>query len=145
MPKVKVTIHLDPTVVAALSAYQQRHRRELPTRSAVVGHLLRRELLAAVDADLDDLLAPLVARAVENAAGQVVREEVQILLRAQTDRLAALLVRSGKDARTSASLGTAILERLTGDRTLARRLAKEARLAAGPAYTANGLHTAGED
>jgi len=144
MAAVKVTIHLDPTVAAALASYQQRHRRELPTRSAAAGRLLQRALLAAVDADLDGLLAPLVARQVEAAAERVVREEIAVLLRAQTDRLAGLLVRSGKDARAGASLGMAILEQLTGDRQHARRLADEARLAAGAAYTARGLRAAGE-
>jgi hypothetical protein len=50
-----------------------------------------------------------------------------------------LLVRSGKDALSGFGVGVAILERLTGDAAAARRLAEEARLAAGPAYTARGL------
>ncbi len=144
MTNIKTTLHLDPTVLAALDAYQRRHRRTLPTRSAATSLLLKRALLAAVDPDADGLLAPEVARQVEVAAERVVREEVGALLRAQTDRLAGLLVRSGKDARTGATIGTAILERVTGDRALARRLADEARLASGPAYTAIGLRAGGE-
>lgn len=145
MTNIKTTLHLDPMVLAALDAYQHRHRRTLPTRSAATSLLLKRALLAAVDPDADGLLAPEVARQVEVAAERVVREEVGALLRAQTDRLAGLLVRSGKDARTGATIGTAILERVTGDRALARRVADEARLASGPAYTVTGLRAGEED
>lgn len=144
MTNIKTTLHLDPTVLAALDAYQHRHRRTLPTRSAATSLLLRRALLAAIDPDADGLLAPEVARQVEAAAERVVREEVATLLRAQTDRLAGLLVKSGKDARSACGIGAAILEQVTGDRALARRLTDEARLASGPAYTARGMRAGGE-
>lgn len=145
MAKVKVVLSLDPATAEALAAFRDRRRERFPHRSAAAEHLLQRALLGAIDEGVEELLAPTLARRVEAAAARVVREEVAALLRAQTDRLAGLLVRSGKDARASTSLGTAILEELTGDRQRARRLADEARLAAGAAYTAPHLRAAGED
>lgn len=145
MANVKTTLHLDPAILAALDAYQHRHRRALPTRSAATSALLRRALLVAVEPEMEALLAPTLVRQVEEVVERAVREEVAALLRAQTDRLAGLLVRSGKDARAGVSLGTAVLAQLTGDHQQARRLADEARLAAGAAYTARGLRAVGED
>ena len=145
MAKVKVLLSLDAAIVGALQAYQERRRDRFPHRSAAAEHLFARALLGAVDEEVECLLVPTLERRVEAAAERVVREEVATLLRAQTDRLAALLVRSGKDARSGVSLGTAILEELTGDRQRARRLADEARLSAGAAYTAPQLRVSGED
>jgi hypothetical protein len=141
-------LYLAPATARALQAYQARYCTRFPSRSVAGEHLLVRALLGengGLDEGLEGVLAPLLERRVAAAAGQVVRQEISTLLRAQTDRLAALLVRSGKDARMSATLSTAILEQLTGDRAFARRLAEEAHLAAGQAYTARGLHAAGED
>ena len=146
--RVRTVLYLAPATARALQAYQARYCTRFPSRSVAGEHLLVRALLGendGLDEGLEGVLAPLLERRVAAAAGQVVREEISTLLRAQTDRLAALLVRSGKDARMSASLATAILEQLTGDRAFARRLAEEARLAAGPAYTTQGLRAAGED
>ena len=146
--RVRTVLYLAPATARALQAYQARYCARFPSRSVAGEHLLARALLGednGLDEGLEGVLAPLLERRVAAAAGQVVREEIGTLLRAQTDRLAALLVRSGKDARTSATLSTAILEQLTGDRALARRLAEEARLAAGPAYTAHGLRAVEED
>ncbi len=137
--KGRQVIYLSPAIATALADYQARRRGRFKSVSAAVEHLLGRALLAEVDEGTEGLLAPLIARRVEEAATRAVEARVAPLLAAQTDRLAGLLVRSGKDALGAYGVGVAILERLIGDPALARRLAEEARLAAGPAYTARGL------
>jgi len=137
--KGRQVIYLSPAIATALADYQARRRGRFKSVSAAVEHLLGRALLAEVDEGMEGLLAPLIARRVEEAAARAVEARVAPLLKAQTDRLAGLLVRSGKDALSGYGVGVAILERLTGDAVAARRLAEEARLAAGPAYTARGL------
>lgn len=144
MTKIRLAVYLDAATAEALAAWQQRHRGRCRSLSEAGQHLLGRALLAEVDEGLEGLLIPILERRVEEAAERAVREEIIALLRAQTDRLAGLLVRSGKDARASATIGAAILEQVTGDRALARRLADEARLASGAAYTARGLRAGGE-
>jgi hypothetical protein len=137
--KDRQVIYLGAATAAALADYHARRRGQFKSVSATVEHLLQRALLGELDEGMEGLLAPVIARRVEEAAARAVEERVATLLRAQTDRLAALLVRSGKDALGGYGVGVAILERLTGDPAVARRLAEEARLAAGPAYTARGL------
>ncbi len=139
MAKQRTVLSLSPEIVCALGEYQRRHRDRFGSPSAAAEHLLRRALEAAVDEGLEGLLIPALARAVEAAAARAVEARVAPLLKGQTDRLAGLLVRSGKDALSGYGVGVAILERLIGDPAAARRLAEEARLAAGPAYTARGL------
>ncbi|HEU5424305.1 MAG TPA: hypothetical protein VFU72_12240 [Nitrolancea sp.] len=145
MAKTRLAIYLDTATAEALASWQLRHRESCPSLSEAGQWLLARALLADLNPGAESLIAPYLERRLTAAIGGLVREELSSLLRAQTDRLAALLVRSGKDARTSARLATAILEQLTGDHAFARRLAEEARLAAGPAYTAQGLRATGED
>ena len=139
MSKLRHVVFLGPATATALADYQARRRGQFRSVSAAVEHLLQRALVGELDEGLDGLLAPLIERRVEEAAARAIEARVAPLLAAQTDRLAGLLVRSGKDARSGVGLGVAILERLTGDPALARRLAEEARLAAGPAYTARAL------
>jgi len=143
--KARQVIYLSPVTATALADYHARRRGQFKSVSAAVEHLLGRALTGELDEGLEGLLAPLLARRVEEAAARAVEARVAPLLAAQTDRLAALLVRSGKDARTGVGVGVALLERLTGDPAVARRLAEEARLAAGPAYTARGLRGEGGD
>jgi len=145
MAKQRTVLSLSPETVCALGEYQQRHRERFRSPSAAAEHLLRRALTTEIDEGTEGLLVPVLARAVEEAAARAVEARVAPLLKGQTDRLAGLLVRSGKDALSGYGVGVAILERLTGDREGARRLAEEARLAAGPAYTARGLRGAAGD
>jgi len=145
MAKQRTVLSLSPETVCALGEYQQRHRERFRSPSAAAEHLLRRALTTEIDEGTEGLLIPALARAVEEAAARAVEARVAPLLKGQTDRLAGLLVRSGKDALSGYGVGVAILERLTGDREGARRLAEEARLAAGPAYTARGLRGAAGD
>src|SRR4051812_24029933 len=100
MTKIRLAVYLDAATAEALAGWQQRHRSRCRSLSEAGQHLLRRALLTEVDEGLEGLLVPLLERRVEEAAERVVREEVGTLLRAQTDRLAGLLVRSGKDARS---------------------------------------------
>jgi hypothetical protein len=137
--KRRQVVYLSPATDAALADYRARRRGRPRSLSETVDQLLQRALLGELDEGLEGLLAPLIERRVEEAAARAVEARVAPLLAAQTDRLAGLLVRSGKDARSGVGVGVAILERLTGDPALARRLAEEARLAAGPAYTARAL------
>ncbi len=135
-------LYLSPEIAGALVEYARRHGDHFRTTSQAAEHLLRRALLADVDEGLEGLLAPVIARGVEEAAARAVEERVAPLLQAQSNRLAALLVRSGKDALTAAEIATALAAQVTGDRAAARRIAEEARLKAGPAYTARGLAAA---
>ena len=141
--KRRSELYLSVEVEAALVEYARRHHDRFRTTSQAAEHLLRRALLAEVDEGTEGLLAPLVERRVEEAAARAIADEVAPLLRAQTNRLAGLLVRSGKDALGAYTLATALLEQVTGDPARARRLAEEARLRAGAAYTARGLAEAG--
>jgi len=145
MAKRKTILYLTAETAMALGEYQRHHRERFRSPSAAAEHLLRRALTAELDEGTEGLLVPVLARAVEEAAARAVEARVAPLLKGQTDRLAGLLVRSGKDALVGVGVGVAILERLTGDREGARRLAEEVRLAAGPAYTARGLRGASGD
>lgn len=145
MAKTRLAIYLDAPTAEALAGWQLRHREACPSLSEAGQWLLARALLADLDPGAEGLIAPHLERRLTAAIGGMVREELGLLLRAQTDRLAGLLVRGGKDARAGVTLGTAILEQLIGDRQRARRLADEARLAAGAAYTAPHLRAAGKD
>ena len=137
--KERYTVNLSTATAAALTDYKARRRSRFTSVSEAADHLLQRALIGEVDEGLEGLLVPLLERRVEEAAARAVEERVAPLLKAQTDRLAGLLVKSGKDALSSVGVGVAILERLTGDRATAQRVAAEARLQAGPAYTAPAL------
>lgn len=138
-PKRRCEIYLTAETELALIEYARRHRARFRTPSQAAEHLLKRALVSEVDEGLEGLLTPLIERRVEEAAARAVEARVAPLLKAQTDRLAGLLVKSGKDALSGFGVGVAILERLTGDRTKAQALARDARLKAGPAYTRQAL------
>ncbi len=142
MRKRRSEIYLTAETELALVEYTRRHRDRFRTTSQAAEHLLQRALLGEVDEGLEGLLVPLIERCVEEAAARAVEGRVAPLLRAQTDRLAGLLVRSGKDALSAFGVGVAILERLTGDKGQAKRLADDARLKAGPAYSRGALAAA---
>ena len=138
-PKRRREVFLTAETDLALAEYARRHRDRFRTPSQAAEHLLRRALIGEVDEGMEGLLVPVLERAGEAAAARAVETRLAPLLRAQTDRLAGLLVKSGKDALSGFGVGVAILERLTGDRTTAQRIAADARLQAGPAYTARAL------
>ena len=137
----RVVVYLDDETAAALDDYQARHRREFHSASAALQHLLRRALLGAVTEDGEGLLAPALARLVREAAGREIQDRLAPLLKAQTERLAALLVRTdrdavaaAKDAAVAAAVATALVEVVTGDPVGAQAVADEARLRAGAKY-----------
>ena len=138
-PQRRSAIYLSADSELALEEYARRKRGRFRTTSQAAEHLLRRALVSEVDEGMEGLLVPVLERAVEAAAARAVETRMAPLLLTQTDRLAGLLVKSGKDALSGFGVGVAILERLTGDRATAQAIAKDARLKAGPVYTRQGL------
>jgi hypothetical protein len=132
--KQRRELYLGAEVDAALAEYARRHRDRFRTTSQAAEHLLRRALLGGMGEGTEGLLAPVIERAVREAAAGAVEGRVLPLLEAQSERLAGLLVRSGKDALSAHHLGAMILEELTGDPARARHAAEEARLRAGAGY-----------
>ena len=139
MTKQKTILYLSTETVGALMEYQRLHRARFRSASAAADHLLGRALGGELDEGMEGLLAPLIERAVREATREEIARGVGALLDRQTNRLAGLLVKSGKDALSAYGVGVAVLERLTGDKTRAQVIARDARLKAGPAYSRGGL------
>ena len=142
MAKIRTILYLDGATALALDAYRRRHQRGLPTLSAAGAHLLRRALLSEIDEGLEGLLIPVLERRVEDAADRAIAAR----LKAQTDRLAGLLVRAGqdavaagKDAATAGAVAALILEVVLGDAEQARRIVANARLRAGARYARRAI------
>lgn len=144
MAKHKTILYLSAATRLALAEYQRRHQRRFRSTSQAAEHLLGRALTGELDEGMEGLLAPLIARAVREATREQVADGMKLLLDRQTNRLAALLVRSGKDALSAYWLGVALAEEVIGDKATAQRLARDAKLKAGPAYTRQGLARDGE-
>lgn len=149
MAKQKTVLYLNPELAWALREYQRRHRERFRSVSAAADHLLQRALADPVDTGLDDLLAPVIARGVRDAAAGAVAGQLVPLLTAQTERLAGLLVRmdrdcvaAGKDAATAASLIETVVAHLLGERV--RDIAADARLRAGATYARRARGVGGE-
>ena len=144
MTKQKTILYLSAETVGALMEYQRLHRARFRSASAAADHLLGRALGGELDEGMEGLLAPLVERAVREATREEVADAVKRLLDRQTNRLAALLVQSGKDAHRAAGLGLAVLERQTGDVGRAAAIARDVELKAGARYRRDGLRAPGE-
>lgn len=149
MAKQKTILYLSPELAWAVRDYQRRHRERFRSVSAAVDHLLQRALASPVDAGLDDLLAPMIARGVRDAAAGAVEGQLVPLLAAQTDRLAGILVRvdrdciaTGKDAAIAAALIESVVAHLLGER--AHEIAADARLHAGAKYARRASGDGGE-
>ena len=142
--KMRTVLYLSPATARALAEYQGRERRRFPSVSAAGDHLLGRALQGELDEGMEGLLAPLLERAVREATREEVADAVKRLLDGQTNRLAALLVQSGKDAHRAAGLGLAVLERQTGDVGRAAAIARDVELKAGARYRRDGLRAPGE-
>lgn len=123
----KTTLYLRSETVQALSDYLHRHAPHLRSKSDVVELLLCRALQDTAD-----------ARG-ERAAVEGVRDEIVSYLAQQSDRLAALLLQSGKDAHRAAQMVELLSARILDDTHAAARLAEEARLRAGARYTRRDL------
>ena len=139
MAKQRTVLFLSPETERALTEYARLHRRRFRSTSEAAEHLLQRALLGQVDEGAEGLLVPLLRQVVQETTRRELHDQLAPLLRAQTDRLAGLLVRSGKDAFSAYGVGVAVLERLVGDRARALAIAEEVRLRAGPQYTRPGL------
>jgi len=151
MRKERHVIYLTTATVAALADYRARRRDQFRSTSETVEHLLQRALMSTFDEGMEGLVAPVLAQAVQQAAARAVEGTIAALLATQTDRLAALLVRSdrdtiaaGKDAASAFAVATAVLEVVLGDRARARTLAEDARLKAGAQYARRAWHVEGE-
>ncbi len=151
MRKERHVIYLTSATAAALADYRARRRGQFRSASETVEHLLQRALMGAFDEGMEGLVAPVLARLVQQAAARAVEGTIAALLATQTDRLAALLVRSdrdtitaGKDAAGAFTVTTAVLEVVLGDRARALALAEDARLKAGAQYARRAWHAEGE-
>jgi len=151
MRKERHVIYLTSVTAVALADYRARRRDQFRSNSETVEHLLQRALMGTFDEGMEGLVAPVLAQAVQQAAARAVEGTITALLATQTDRLAALLVRSdrdtiaaGKDAAGAFAVATAVLEVVLGDRARALALAEDARLKAGAKYARRAWHVEGE-
>ncbi len=142
MRRVKFTLYIEAEIHAALQEYAGRNRISLPETT---NRLLQRALFGALDEGTEAMLVPEIRRAVAHAAGREIRESVTRLLEAQTNRLAALLVTSGRDAFTARKLARDCLEELTDDPRGADEREQEAWLKSRTRYTREGLRQATAD
>ncbi len=141
--KGRIDVYLDAETERALRDYARRHRGRFPSVSRAAEHLLARALAGALDEGVEDLLAPIIVRAVRDAARREIQDGVGALVERQSNRLAALLVGSGKDAYRAARIAEVALGHLLADPVRAAQIAEEARLQAGARYRPGG-HGDGE-
>jgi len=141
--KGRIDVYLDAATERALRDYARCHRGRFPSVSRAAEHLLARALAGGLDEGVEDLLAPIIVRAVRDAARREIGDGVGALLERQSNRLAALLVGSGKDAYRAARIAEVALGHLLADPVRAAQIAEEARLQAGARYRPGG-HGDGE-
>ena len=142
MTKARKIVYLSPDVDLAVADYARRCK--LPASQAT-DELLRRALFGALDEGTEAMLVPEIRKAVREAAGREVREHVTRLLEAQTNRLAALLVTSGRDAFVARKLARDCYEDLTDDPQGADERENDAWLKSRARYTRDGLRQATMD
>ena len=143
MTKQKTILYLTPATRLALEEYQRRHAGRFRTTSLAAEHLLRRALTEDLDEGVEGLLLPAIERAVRAAVRQEVAERVGEQIERQSNRLAGLLVASGKDAYRAAALAQADLEQRAGKRQ-AEAIARDVDLGAGARYSRQGLRGAAD-
>ncbi len=142
MRKVRRVIYVTPETDTALEDYARRHN----LNASVAGEaLLRRALFGGLDEGTEAMLVPEIRKAVAHAAGREIREHVTRLLEAQTNRLAALLVTSGRDAFVARKLARDCFEELTDDPQGADERENDAWLKSRTRYTRDGLRQATAD
>lgn len=132
--KGRVDVYLDAETEIALREYARRHRGRFPSVSRAAEHLLARGLAGGLDEGVEDLLAPAIVRAVREETRREIQDGVGALVERQSNRLAALLVGSGKDAYRAARIAEVALGHLLADPVRAAQIAEEARLQAGARY-----------
>ncbi len=141
--KGRIDVYLDAETERALRDYARRHRGRFPSVSRAAAHLLGHALTGWLDEGMEDLLAPTIVRAVREATRREIADGVGALMERQSNRLAALLVGSGKDAYRAARIAEVALGHLLADPVRAAQIAEEARLQAGARYRPGG-HGDGE-
>jgi len=132
--KGRVDVYLDAETEIALREYARRHRGRFPSVSRAAEHLLARGLAGGLDEGVDNLRAPAIVRAVREATRREIEDGVGALVERQSNRLAALLVGSGKDAYRAARVAEVALGHLLADPVRAAQIAEEVRLQAGARY-----------
>ncbi len=142
MNRVKLSLYLEAEIDTALREYAGRNRISLP---AATNRLLRLALFEQLDPGTEAMLVPEIRKAVQESARWEIRENVTRLLGAQTNRLAALLVTSGRDAFTARKLARDCFEELTDDPQGADERENDAWLKSRTRYTRDGLRQATGD
>ncbi len=132
--KGRIDVYLDAETEIALREYARRHRGRFPSVSRAAAHLLGHALTGWLDEGMEDLLAPTIVRVVREATRREIADGVGALVERQSNRLAALLVGSGKDAYRAARIAEVALGHLLADPVRAAQIAEEARLQAGARY-----------
>ncbi len=132
--KGRIEVYVDAATEIALREYARRHRDRFPSVSRAAAHLLGHGLSAGLDEGVEGLLAPTIVRAVREATRREIGDGVGALVERQSNRLAALLVSSGKDAHRAARMTEVALGHLLADPARAAQIAEEARLQAGARY-----------
>jgi hypothetical protein len=143
--KERWELYLSPETGRALADYARTHRGRFRTASQAADHLLRRALMSAIAEGGEELLVPDLARIVRETTKREILDQVAPLLERQSNRLAALLVQSGKDAHAAAEVAAALLAQLFGNPRGAATILEEARLAAGARYSRDGLRATGQE
>ncbi len=132
--KGRIEVYVDAATEIALREYARRHRDRFPSVSRAAAHLLGSALSAGLDEGVEGLLAPTIVRAVREVTRREIQDGMGALVERQSNRLAALLVGSGKDAHRAARMTEVALGHLLADPTRAAQVAEEARLQAGARY-----------
>jgi len=143
MTKEKTVLYLNATTVQSLTDYVRRHARRVRSKSDAADQLLQRALTGDLDEGTERILAPIIAEIVRETARREILDQIAPLLDRQSNRLAALLVQSGKDAHRAARVAEMVLAHLTGDAQGAARLSEEAQLRAGAQYSRRSLDATG--
>lgn len=130
----RTVLYLQVETVQALAGYGLRHASRFPSRSAAADHLLRRALMGELDEGMEGVLAPMLVRAVRETLRREIADQTGPLIERQSQRLAGLLVQSGKDAHRAARIAEVVLGHLLADPARAARVVDEADLRAGTRY-----------
>ena len=123
----QVTLYVEAETAMALTNYLRRHADHFGSRSDAADNLLRHALTNIGEMD---------ARRVGEEA---MRAAIAPLLAGYAERIAALLMQSGKDAHRAVQLGEALAAHLLPSEHEAARIAEEARLRATARYTRRDL------
>ncbi|GEM_PF-2223202 len=130
----RTVLYLQVETIQALAGYELRHASRFRSRSAAADHLLQRALMGELDEGTEGVLAPTLVRAVRETVRREIADQTGPLIDRQSQRLAGLLVQSGKDAHRAARIAEVALGHLLADPSRAARVADEADLQAGSRY-----------